>query len=306
MNFLDCQSKLTEQSFFQGSKIPKINHVARGFVENYDRVMMMLHLPQHVAYNGIVVQHNWALAKGDRSKFDELQNYGKGVDEKHAPRLRDLADKVVTIAESPSELMESSPVHKGLEALLASTVTAAWTAFETMAADLWVAALNERPRLAFVALGVEPDSTDSEEEALRKRQKKLSFPAWMLLDSDFDLRNEMGTAVSKMRKWDFARRNQAASAYQAVFYNEDGISSVFKDSQLGWLVATRNAVVHNAGLADDEFLKLTATHPEFKNLACGDRIPLCGKIAGELASSAFIQGKNLFKIVDDWLVANPR
>ena len=306
MNFLECKSELASHSKFLGSKNPKINAVARGFVENYDRIIMMLHLPQHTAYNGIVLQHNWMLARGDAEKYNELQNSGKGVDETRAPRLRALADKVVTIAESPSSLM-SDPVHKGLEALLASTLIAAWTAFETLAADLWEAALNERPRLAFIALGVEPDSSDSKEEESRKREKKLSFPAWMLLDPDFDLRNEMGTAVSKMRKWDFARRDRAASAYRAVFRSEQSeIDKVFKDPQLGWLAATRNAVVHSAAHADDEFLKLTGTHPEFKSLERGNRIRLSGDVVGKLASSAFIQGNSLLKIVDDWVAANPR
>jgi len=271
MKFLNCKSLLAAQSQFHGSTIPRIERVVRGFLENYERIMMMLHLPQHTAYNGIVLQYNWMLANGDPDRYDELQNQGKGVDEKHAPALRLLADKVVTNAESSSTSGDGS-IHKGLEALLASTVIASWTAFETLSADLWVAALNERPRLAFIALGVEPDPTDSEEEVERKRKKKLSFPAWMLLDPGFDLRSELGTAVSQMRKWDFARRDHAASAYRAVFCNEHAaIDDVFKDCPLGWLAAIRNAMVHNAGHADDEFLKLTAAHCQFKELQRGDQ-----------------------------------
>jgi hypothetical protein len=267
---------------------------------------MMLHVPGHMAYNGIFLQQNWNLAGGDSVRFDELQNTGRELEEAEAVQVRELADKIVVLAES-SETTRGSPVHKGLESLLAATVTGAWTAFETVAVDLWEAALNERPRLGFLALNIEPRPDDTPDEEGRKRRAKVWFPAWMLLEPNFDIRTGMGTALVYMKNWDFSRRDDAATAYKKAFRDDTSvIEEVFKNKELGWLAAARNAIVHNAGLADREFVKLVSGHPQWGLLEIGHRIPMDGEVVGTLAASAFAQGKRLIAFVDKWLADNPR
>ena len=104
-------------------------------------------------------------------------------------------------------------MEHGLRATMSMAMISAWTAFEVLAEDIWVAALNERPRLGFIALNVEPLQSDSEVEKERKRNEKVRFPAWMLQQPDFVIQKNMGTALAHMRKWDFARRDHAQDAY---------------------------------------------------------------------------------------------
>jgi hypothetical protein len=106
------------------------------------------------------------------------------------------------------------------------------TAFETLTGDLWVACLNARPRLVFIALDAEP-SQDDETTADRKRNTRCPVPVWMFRNSSLDLNKNMGTILHEQSRRGFGRRDRAAEAYLKVFgKNHPKLSGVFGSDQL--------------------------------------------------------------------------
>jgi hypothetical protein len=186
-----------------------------------------------------------------------------------------------------------------------AAVTAAYTAFEVVAADAWKVCVNARPRLGFVALNVEPSAGDDEEGLARKQRTRIPVPAWMLRSPDFDIRTRMGDLLYAMKKWDFGNRWETRDAYVKLFpESKSQIDAIFKNESLRFLAAIRNAVVHNASYADLEFVKLVKRHPTLNAVTVGERIPVDGEMLGPIAASGFEQGKALLLFVDEWLTSN--
>ena len=55
-------------------------------------------------------------------------------------------------AESEASAPTAFPVSNGMSAMLSSVMLGTWTALEVLVADLWVAVLNQRPRLGFYGI----------------------------------------------------------------------------------------------------------------------------------------------------------
>src|SRR5688572_9107867 len=106
---------------------------------------------------------------------------------------------------------------EGMKALMGAVILGMWTAFETLAADLWVECLNARPRLGFIALDADPSPEDDDATLDRKRNAKCPVPVWLFRDRSLDLNKSMGTILREQRRWDFGRRDRAADAYLKVF-----------------------------------------------------------------------------------------
>jgi hypothetical protein len=194
-------------------------------------------------------------------------------------------------------------ISPAIEAVLHSVVIGAWTAYETMAADLWESCLNARPRLGFVALDAEPSPLDDEEKTERKQKVKYSLPVKLLRKWDYNLKNRMGSLLRG--KWDFSRRDQAADAYRKAFGKDnDTLNNIIDDINIRWLNATRNVLVHRAGEADAEFVKLVATHPILGTIKETELVKLDGKLVRELIEVAANKGVQLLQFVDNWLITN--
>ena len=193
---------------------------------------------------------------------------------------------------------------QGCEAVFSSMLIGTWTAFETLAGDLWETCLNNRPRLGFIALGAEPEQGDDEEKAKGKRKVKYAFPVHLLRLWDYNLRNRMGSLLRK--KWDFATRHEAKSAYIKVFgKHKEQLSGIFDDPNLQWIAAIRNALVHSGGVADFEFVKLVEKQPQLSLIKQTKPILLDGALVCGLISPAVVTGVELVKFMDDWLIAHP-
>lgn len=193
-----------------------------------------------------------------------------------------------------------------VELLISMQVIGAWTAFETLAADLWERCLNARPELGFVALGADQQSGDTDEERNRKDRLKFELPVWKLRRWGFDLRTHMGTLMRG--KWDFANRIETREAYAAVFGDNHGaeLDKVFKDPQLNWLSAVRNVIVHNAGIADAEFERKVKKHPILSKLSADKRDPVVidGILCRQLVGAGCECSLALFRFVDEWMENN--
>ena len=87
-------------------------------------------------------------------------------------------------------------VAAGVESTLQAQVTLAWTAFEILSADLWIAAVNERPNPLAVRFAKSPQP--------KGQDKGISITALSEYGShSFDLSKQMGTVLVDHEKVDF-------------------------------------------------------------------------------------------------------
>jgi hypothetical protein len=176
-----------------------------------------------------------------------------------------------------------------MEALLASTAIQSWMAFEVLASDLWVRAIDYGPvrlrkRVARKALKAE----------------KSDDPADLISDDDIDHdpQKRYGSYLLQARKVSFGRLSFIKSNYETAF--SDKVKDVFKsDKQIDALSAFRNALIHAGGKADAHFRKQVAKFPEYSKFKKNRKIALDGQLVAKLRTAATKVGTGLLHYVDD-------
>jgi hypothetical protein len=138
----------------------------------------------------------------------------------------------------------------GFRALLHATTVLSWSAFECFAKDLWIAAMNARPdKLARAAV-------EAQERRGRDSNSPVSgkmVPFYVIEQYGFDLRSSIGSILSG--KFDFTGFNGIKAAYYAAFGSQTPDFTSDVSQQLNELEAFRHVIVHNGGVADDEFVR---------------------------------------------------
>jgi hypothetical protein len=190
---------------------------------------------------------------------------------------------------------------RGGRAILSSAILTFWTAYESLATDLWVQAVDLRPtRLAASVLAAGGGNGQADANLGK------SFPSAVLQKHKFDLRGVMGRVLRETKKVNLDSLKGLDEAYRAAFGNE--ISSALKGAsrdQLGWLEAVRNVLAHRGGRADDRFLERVKRHPVYKDLKDGDEVPIDGRTVSEFGTAVVRSATSLHRYVDKWLTDNP-
>lgn len=137
-------------------------------------------------------------------------------------------------------------INTGVKMILAAQITLAWTAFEVLATDLWVAALNDMPN---------PLASKFAATKQEKGQEKSLTIAKMASygNRDFDLSKLMGN-ILRDNKADFTSLRSTQFAYEKAF---DCKVSAFDSDDLKLLELLRNLILHNAGIVDEKFIEDT-------------------------------------------------
>ena len=73
--------------------------------------------------------------------------------------------------------------------------------------------------------------------------------------------------------------------------------------EVRWLAATRNAIVHNAAIADAEFVRLVKKHPTLGLISENQPIILDGILVKELVNAIVAKGLAIFDFVDSHLAS---
>ena len=201
--------------------------------------------------------------------------------------------------------LSHSFAQKQFVTLMTTQLASCWTAFETLARDLWIATVNARPRIGVRAMGAEEEPEDDERALQQKRKIRFPFSPARLAKWGYDLTNHMGDVLA-VDRFKFDRKENARKAYEAAFGKEyqNEIDAIFDARELGWLCAVRNNLVHRAGIVDDDLQRQVKRHPTLKHIqATGtNRIPIEGKLCVELVTGGCKAGVDLAKMVDGWLV----
>ncbi|MDB5346117.1 MAG: hypothetical protein JWP89_4494 [Schlesneria sp.] len=279
-----------------------IRTAVRSFQRNMNRTTDVMVLLSYLVGRGML--ENWVVNESRHTGHSE-DAVRDGIETTyHVPT------KLVHLGKTSIDTIisdENGGPDEAINAILASQIIGAWTAFEALTEDLWVQCLNARPRLGFIALDVEPSADDTEPETKSKRNAKIPIPHWMLRDPVFDFSKGMGILCREQKKWSFDRRDKAADAYYKIFKDDKPrLVSIFEDNELRLLAAVRNNLIHNAGVVDKEFETLAKNHTLLGNLKLGEAVPLTGDRVAKMINIADEQGGLLIDFVNGWLMANPQ
>ncbi len=135
-------------------------------------------------------------------------------------------------------------IQLGVATILSAQVALAWTAFEMLATDLWISALNEAPNPLAVRFA----------SSMAEKQQGKSVAISQLAEygrRDFNLSSVMGTLLKDIGKADFTSLRSTKFAYEKAFGEK---IALFDHNGLQVLELVRNLVLHNAGIIDAKFL----------------------------------------------------
>ncbi len=222
----------------------------------------------------------------DPDAIEDLQKAEKGA---HETFHKDVdLDKVLGTAISNFQrLRQRWTFESSLRSLLLSGVLAVWTAFECLAADMWVAALNER-LFPFGADALSAVSPSDAEHGISGKHVSVG----LLRKYGFDLRDKMGNALRS--KFDFTGVSDVKKAYSAAFGHADVLASILGSQKLSELEATRHLIVHRAAIVDEDYKNRVDC-----NLTVENPLPLSGITAAPLISAGIQCGCDLIAFADD-------
>lgn len=295
-----------------------LKSVAEAFVKNVSNAAGLISMPESTAkyfLGGLAVLFS-AITKREQLRVAIVEELKAFFNKEPTTQLADSLNQVDVIervaaafvrSEDLGPLLGSKPreVVRLLEKLvpvqtwiltqLAAATSGAWTAFECLATDTWVAAVNSRP-VTLAARAMEAKATGDESDAFQGK----TLQVWQLAQYGFDLRNRMGFLLRP--KFDMTSGKTFDKAFTAIFTKESLLDSLFKDPDLRLLEASRHVIVHNAGIVDEDFIQNT----KGLNLAYpnGQPLPLDGNLVSRLLNAAIESGCKLLKFVDDWLMKN--
>lgn len=185
-----------------------------------------------------------------------------------------------------SEIENNGPKYRtsGIEAVLAAMITAAYAAFETMAADLWIAAVNRSPDLA---------------KRFSEKHPDRQIPLNVLAGYGFDASKSMGRILAENRRVSFISFNEIRNAYRDVY--RDDLGSIFSDVKAVMEAEkVRHLIAHRDGIVDEKFHKEMQEYPDYKDVPVGTSIPFNGPLACRHIKTCSVFGAALFVAVDSW------
>jgi hypothetical protein len=257
-----------------------IETIARTFENNVQRVKWMLLTPSLVGDLTIDIQRCFGYAEfqvtgtmidptyemQDHPRNSEISNVARDIFNamtqrnlllRGTPQWSQYVLGALDRGTQPVRMLADSPAAVGLSAMLSSAITGTWTAFETMAGDLWESAVNVHPnglselkgrrnRLLKTAERQQPAEERDDSTNLK------TLPLWQVQRHQFDLRNKMGTALKGQRRFDHLAGIREAYAL-AFFEMSDEIDEALRDDALDALNTVRNVIVHRSGVVDSQY-----------------------------------------------------
>jgi hypothetical protein len=170
------------------------------------------------------------------------------------PKRRATINKAVDSAEKTFLVLlqdDWGGLRSTYEALLFSGAVWIWCSFEVLMKELWELALNYGGN--YVSKDVVSKLSNLEHQdsidLLRGRYISLDY----LAKHGYNISSTLGSALSS--KFDFTSVNGIKEAYSCAFPKSANIRDALDNKGIIGLEATRNVVVHNAGVVDEAFCK---------------------------------------------------
>jgi hypothetical protein len=182
---------------------------------------------------------------------------------------------------------------QSMEHLLSSVVIESWTTFETLTPDLWIAAVNGGPaEFAQRVNNAVPFSAKEQAQAIPKGWQDKQM---------YDPRENFAASQIESGKVSLSRLKKIIHWYGVTF--ENGVQKLFKEIEDGYIFALsayRNALVHNGGNVDKDFIRGVQSVDNLRGtFQEGERLRLDGKIVQKLRTAGIVVGQRLIQFVDD-------
>ncbi|HYR23368.1 MAG TPA: hypothetical protein VEP30_10670 [Chthoniobacterales bacterium] len=176
--------------------------------------------------------------------------------------------------------------------ILYSVVIESWTAFETLAGDLWYIALDRGLAEWRKRAGLRYD---------KPRATSDSDSSTIDVATIADPQNGYGSFLRDSEKVPFQKLPNIKTAYGTVFGKQIQRKLFAKDAYIDALSAVRNVITHKAGIADRKYVEAVKTFPELNTVPKNKSIGLDGQIVRKLRNSAIIVGNELVMFLDEQL-----
>jgi hypothetical protein len=224
--------------------------------------------------------------------FTDHENHRRAILKAGGPEAERLQQIEINHGFGILDSVLVSSLIDGADAWLSGQVSGIWTAFEALAEEIWIAALNDHPRGLAELKGVKKGASSDD--------KKIDLH--LLQRYSYDLSKSMGTILSK--RFSFDRLEDIRRAYAEAAFTDDKlpIQEIFAEKSLDVLALTRQVVVHNGGLVDEAFLRRRADLPPELLAELGEPLPLNGEIVAALIAPVMQLGWDLIVAVDQWLL----
>jgi hypothetical protein len=307
---------------------PSIKEISAAFTANLMRLKSMMTFPAYLANFAGVIMRLTLRAEFERTgdlTIEEQFNDGptamalfdrfKVLYNEYNEKIQHIRDDPVALETQARDMMErggavtvviagSPAAINAFEFAMMSYLTSAWTTFETAAADLWEAALNQRPQgLADLNGKKRYQKRDAKRtgDDTQKLEKLVKLD--LIRGHDWDTRNKMGSILRD--KFSFTTLWGIREAYETAFYKKaDDIDRIILDDCFDQLSALRNVIVHKSAIADAEYVRRTKEIPSLPQFQKGDKLQLDGKMVADLVHKSSQKTFGLLYAVDQWLVVN--
>lgn len=171
----------------------------------------------------------------------------------------------------------------GMDSIFAAMISGVYAAFETFAADLWIALVNCEPRLALAW-------------ARKNKSKSLTFAE--IAGENFDLTQNMGTILTRCGKVNFQTLDSVRANYVELF-GEDATACLEPFREILVVSKVRHLLAHRGGQIDAKFLSEVGEDPSFTALGVGDYIRFDGGTVRSYIDICILRAAALLKLAKE-------
>jgi len=177
----------------------------------------------------------------------------------------------------------------GVQSVFYSMILNSYAAFETLAADLWVEAVNSKPSFA---------------KKLKGDAASKSISLDKLSEYQYDIKDRIGELLKDTEKVSFQRLSNIADAYAFTFSEEEAINAgLKKNAGITQAEKVRHLIAHKGGRVDRSFLRQSVNWPEFSHAAENEYLAIDGHMVCSLVNSCITTAVNLIRLVERRLSA---
>jgi hypothetical protein len=306
-------SKLLRTAYTTEPQCPQLARVHRVFVRNMDQVLAFGRMPQ-------LFQFHYRIFK----EYIEFKDDAMLI---ASPYESEMSAGMMMVQIEPKDVdpqlarVSSLGMRIALNGLLSSMIAGTWTAFETLAGDLWESALNAAPkRLALLngpahriekmvgskAKAQSPadqanSQDDSEEDGIADRAVSLNA-MHRASRGTFNFRRLRGTVQREGLGFDSL--NGIREAYSRAFHKpfSKEIDQALADRRLDAIQEVRNLLVHKAGVADQRYIDRARKFPTAPRVEKHRRLKLTGVIVADLIEPVMQIAARLIAGVDERVI----
>jgi hypothetical protein len=311
-----------------------IRFVSANFVKNISQIDSLIGMPTLLFYLGSVRGQNHVLAYQETtgntiSPFrwpqpSEAEHQRIAACERTLTfavfdQFKDEARKAAVMKDTYQEIINSSPLIAesfagSVKTILSAVLTGTWSAFETLAGDLWEESLKIHPRGLSELNGKPGDELKAKQKAARlpgqqdlrvDQKQEMMVPLSTLGKHGFNVSDQMGAILRG--RFNFSKLEGIREAYIRAFGNDNFGKPILEhlgNDCLDSISEVRHLIVHKSGKVDEKFVAALKEDSRFASLKEKDDIFLDGPLVKSLIDPAIACASKLCKSVDNWIIHN--